>query len=311
MLYRICGVVFRSNIPLAELPEAAGERPSGDCCLSDRPLSTDDPVWLHQWHAPNGDLRLSVARHRDGYLLRFPEGADFVVDSEGRRIVGHATRVPRDTLAHLLVDHVMPLALSRRFLVLHAGAIATDGGAVAFLGRSGHGKSTLTGSFCASGFPHLADDCLRVEREAHRARAIPAYPGLRLWDDALGAIGSAPAVSRVADFNKKKRVHVGRDLPFCDRVLPLRAAYVLTPIPNGHTDHVAPLSPREAAMELVAHSYRLDVTDRPALVSEIDRIDTLVRILPLFRLTYRRGFTRLAAIRAVILDHLAALAGEP
>jgi hypothetical protein len=47
-------------------------------------------------------------------------------------------------------------------LVLHASAVEVDGGAVAFIGYSGQGKTTLATLFCAAGYPLVTDDVLPV-----------------------------------------------------------------------------------------------------------------------------------------------------
>jgi len=51
---------------------------------------------------------------------------------------------------------------------LHAATVVVDGRAVAFLGASTFGKSSLATCFVASGFPLLTDDTLRLEeRDGH------------------------------------------------------------------------------------------------------------------------------------------------
>ena len=76
---------------------------------------------------------------------------------------------------------------------------------------------------------------------------------------------------------------------------------------DGAAGTITRLAARAAAIALVTHSYRLDVTDRAATVREIDDIEALVRMLPVFRLAYPRRFAELAAVRRAILDHLRTL----
>ena len=62
---------------------------------------------------------------------------------------------------HLFLDSVIPLILSRREpLVLHASAILFDGRAIAFIGTSGQGKSTLAASHSQLGYSLISDDYL-------------------------------------------------------------------------------------------------------------------------------------------------------
>ncbi|HKS96499.1 MAG TPA: hypothetical protein VJV74_10250, partial [Terriglobia bacterium] len=122
--------------------------------------------------------------------------------------------IPLDTVRHLFLDQVFPLLLSKRGrLVLHASAVLIPGGAIAFLGETGQGKSTLASSFSQRGFPFLTDDCLLLEEKGGQLVGIPSYPGLRLWPKTVAALfAEEPPVSRVAHYTTKKRL--GR-LPFC------------------------------------------------------------------------------------------------
>ena len=75
-------------------------------------------------------------------------------------------------------------------MTLHASAVAVDGGAVLLAGGSGAGKPSLAAAFVQRGYGLLADDIagVVVDRE-RRATALPAFPCLRLWDDALDSLG--------------------------------------------------------------------------------------------------------------------------
>lgn len=63
--------------------------------------------------------------------------------------------------------------------VLHASAVEHGGSAVAFVGGSGMGKSTLAAWACAAGARFIADDLLRVSTEGHPCW-IGQSPELRL-----------------------------------------------------------------------------------------------------------------------------------
>src|SRR4030095_9116966 len=88
--------------------------------------------------------------------------ADFLLQPDGRSIVGYRrARVAIGTFRHLFLDQVLPLVLSHRGVtVLHASAFAGSRGAVALIGATGVGKSTLAASFGTNGWPVIADDAL-------------------------------------------------------------------------------------------------------------------------------------------------------
>jgi hypothetical protein len=79
----------------------------------------------------------------------------------------------------------------RGLLPLHASAIETRQGAVAFAGPVGFGKSTLAAVFHRRGYRILADDVCAVSLSVNGTPLVmPAYPQLNLWADALEKVGS-------------------------------------------------------------------------------------------------------------------------
>ena len=87
---------------------------------------------------------LRVGRRDSQFRLTFAAGGDFILDPVARTIAVVAPPdegVLPDATRHLLIDQVLPLALSHAgALVLHASACAIDGSAVAFVGPAGAGK---------------------------------------------------------------------------------------------------------------------------------------------------------------------------
>ena len=63
----------------------------------------------------DGTVWTEFYRNRDGYLLRFPDFADFEVSADGTVITSYPTpECDADTLEHLFVNQLTPLALSRQ-----------------------------------------------------------------------------------------------------------------------------------------------------------------------------------------------------
>jgi serine kinase of HPr protein (carbohydrate metabolism regulator) len=74
-----------------------------------------------------------------------------------------------------LIAQVLPFAtLLQGLEVFHASAIVHDGDAVAFLGRSRTGKTSLALELCGRGSSFLADDVLALES---RQGSLLAHPG--------------------------------------------------------------------------------------------------------------------------------------
>jgi hypothetical protein len=260
---------------------------------------------FHTWAFPDGTPWTEFYRVGGGYLLRFPELADFGVSADGLSVTCFpAPEVSEATSQHLYLNQVLPLVLSKLGkLVFHASAVEVAGGAVAFAAESGRGKSTLAASFAVSGFGFLTDDGLVVEPAAQGFAVLPSHPSIRLWADseeALIAPGArtAPALS----FTSKSRFLAGHDIRFCDQPRPLRRVYFL-----GHgsatTLRFHRLSAADALVEWVKHSFLLDVEERPRLATHFDQVATLANQPIHYRLDYPRRFEDLARVRKAIVDH--------
>lgn len=310
MLYRLYSLVVDSEEPLPGALCPAGTpadvRVDG---RSARALSSS-PQWFSRRRLPTGESWLSVAKVGEGYLLRFHELADFIVTRSGREVsCTPAPLTPPETLRHLLLDHVIPMIvnLSGRE-ALHASAVLTSQGVIALVGPTGSGKSTLAGSFLVAGDPLLSDDCLALSEEGSSIRAIPAYPGLRLWRDARTWLfkeeGGGVAV---AHYTTKQRVPIETSpRTYCAGPQALGRAYLLASSPDPETVKVETqhLGPREALVALIRSAFRLDTTDGAMLARQLRLLSRVVSKVPVRRLVFPRSLERLAIIRETILADL-------
>src|SRR5262249_58014027 len=73
--------------------------------------------------------------------------------------------------------------------VLHASAVVTDRGVVAFCGASGCGKSTTAYALARAGFPHWADDLVVLDIGDDHVVALPSPFQVRLRPRAAALFG--------------------------------------------------------------------------------------------------------------------------
>ncbi len=148
------------------------------------------PAPFHTWALPDGSPWTDFHRENGGYLLRFPDMADFQVSADAEHVTCHPVPGASDAVVqHLYLNQVLPLSLSKQGkLVFHASAVEVDGGAIAFVGVSGRGKSTLAASFAIDGYRFLTDDGLVVEPAERGHVALPSHPSIRLWEDSESAL---------------------------------------------------------------------------------------------------------------------------
>jgi hypothetical protein len=309
MLYRISDLTLKSNVPLVDLQHGYSAEP--DLHFELRPAglkrhATAD--WFHESLQPGGETWLMIGKLGGDYLLRFADLSDFVIANEMRSIHCFPLEgVPLETISHLLLNHVIPLVLNQRGkVVLHAGAVVLPQGAVAFMGRSGRGKSTLTAALAQRGYPLLTDDGLLLEERGGRLIVIPSYPGLRLWPEMAELFfNSAPQAPAVAHYSEKKLLKLqNTQLPFTSAPVPLRRVYLLAPPEEtaGLAEVViTPLPPREAFIETFKHAFQIDNTSRVRLKQGFEAIARAVAEPIYFRLAFPRDVVMLTMVCEAIL----------
>lgn len=260
---------------------------------------------FHEWTLLDGTVWTQFVRTDAGYLLRFPDLADFHVSPDGLSVTcSPAPDVAETTAHHLYLNQVLPLMLSKQGkLVFHASAVEIADGAVAFVAVSGRGKSTLAASFAISGFRFLTDDGLVAEVSGHGYRVLPSHPSIRLWADSEEAlIPSRAQTAPALEFTSKSRVLAGEDIVFCDQPRPLRRVYVLG---DGRASEITfqRMSAAEALVEWVKNSFLLDVEEKPLLASHFDEVVKLANQPIYYRLDYPRRFEELVRVREAVTEH--------
>jgi hypothetical protein len=260
---------------------------------------------FHAWVFPDGTPWTEFHRRGRDYLLRFPELADFEVSHDGRSVrAWPAPGITQETVRHLYLNQALPLAQSRQGkLVFHASAVEMGEAALAFAGESGRGKSTLAASFAVSGARFLTDDGLLLEPRGGDWLVRPSHPSIRLWEDSQQALMAAGApTAPPVSYTSKARFLAGEGVRFCDAPRPLRRLYFLG---AGAADapRIAPLRPAEALIELVGHSFLLDIEEREQLAAHFDELSRLAAAPIYFRLDFPRRYAELAGVRAAIEAH--------
>lgn len=252
----------------------------------------------HRWSLPSGEEWITFHRDAGAYVLSFPELAHFRVDLQTRHVHCTALHDVSSATVLQLFNHVMPLVLNgQRATVLHAGAVEVDAGAIAFVGPTGLGKSTLTGSLAARGHRFLADDALQVRLSDDGEPSVtPGQPHLRLWNDSAGALAG-----QVAD-DEKCRIPAGVRFPHCDSERPLTAVYLLGSHASAQP-RFEPVRPAAALLELVQNSFLIDPEASELLELQHAHLSALVSRVPVFRLTYARRYDNLPHVCAALVAH--------
>ena len=167
-------------------------------------------------------------------------------------VVNPVPGVDERVLRPFILGPVLAALLEQRGrLVLHASAVNVAGGAVAFLGESGRGKSTIAAALHARGYGTVADDVVAVGLDSDHPMVFPGFPRLKLWPESIASLGEWPeALPRVLPHLEKRSRCVARGFSLAS--LPLRCIYVLA---EGEIQKIETLRPMKVLVELARHSY--------------------------------------------------------
>ncbi|MEO8001771.1 MAG: hypothetical protein ABI644_07835 [Arenimonas sp.] len=263
-------------------------------------------IWLHEWKETDESTTLSLALMEVGYLLRFPDVCDFVLDTKARQIsvIPHEA-LDEHTIEHLLVDQVLPRFLANEgHLLLHACAVNVNGRTLLFLGKSGWGKSTLAALFHQAGYPLYSDDCVLLKQKDSTWQVIATYPSLRLYEDSIeNNLSTQPSLSPVSEYSDKQRIalSVGQE----HSVPCAHAMYFLSdPETAPEAIQISPMRPGLTCIEVIQRSFRLDLGNHLQSRHLMTSAAALTQSIPAFRLSYPHDFENNERLLETLLQHI-------
>jgi hypothetical protein len=193
------GLKFACAFPLAGLPELGG----GQVHL-EVGLATADEV-ERRWSGPApgaspartvlDGLPYSAERGADGdYRFAYGERALFHLSPDARTLRCAPADADDPAWRRVLLDSVLAtVSLRHGFEALHAASVLSPRGAVAFVARSGGGKTTLAVELMRRRLPLVSDDVLALSRKDGQVVGHPAPPVMNLPSGAPAPRGVALA----------------------------------------------------------------------------------------------------------------------
>lgn len=250
----LCGWRVRSELALPELASWPGDDRAPDLVIRTGlvPPQLDGAMVVSPLLqvTPEGQARLSI----DGvatYWLRSPHEI----------IIAPEVAPDAPDVRTFLFGTMFGLLIHRRGLFpLHASAVQIGDGAVAMAGISGAGKSTFAAALTRRGHKLLCDDVCVIDPHAAPVPLVrPAFPRVKLWKDALDAMGIA-ADDLPANRMGQQKYYLRFDeaAEFEIAPVPLKAIYLLTPgrAPVAGQDEIRKLPSIAAVMALHGQIYR-------------------------------------------------------
>ncbi len=211
--------------------------------------------------------------------VRVPRFAEFEVDPERRRARMHRDPSADAGIESILICGSLPAALLAEAgaCVLHGSAVQAGGRAVAFVGGSGGGKSTLAAVLCAAGARLITDDLLRLIVDGDEVRAAAGPPEIRLRPAAAQlAAGLAGEASQTADGRTAVRVEEGAESPLATIIIP-------SPDREIAEVHAERLSGAEALVELGRYPRAAGWRPPEVRAARFRALAQVSRAVPVFR----------------------------
>ena len=232
---------------------------------------------------------------------------EFLISSNGRLILGRSLREhAREPIHTYLLGQALSFALIKQgFEPLHATVVSIDGGAVAFLGESGYGKSSLGAAFVQACHQILTDDLLVLSERDGRFTAHPGPPRIKLYPEVAGIV--LPSHLGGTPIGRTTKLVIPLDEhQVSASAVPLQAVYVLGPPGprEGARKNVTirRLSKRQACFALLQNPFNTAVTDSKRLSGQFAFATTLAASVPVKCIRYPRTLRLLPAVREAILS---------
>jgi hypothetical protein len=248
----------------------------------------------------------------DSTHLRCNGHFEFLVSGDGKRVRWRKLQeVSDEVLVTYLIGQVLSFCLLTRGIEpLHATAVVVDGEAIAFLGTSGAGKSSLAATFVQRGYSLLTDDVLVLQPDGDKLLAYPSLPRLKLMpetaDTFFGGRRSIPMNSFTSKmiFPLSPQGHAGN-------MVPLRALYVLPKRSSKRRIAVRTLLGRASFLPLIANTFNDCVVTPARLKQQFAFAGKITAAVPLRQLSFPRGLELLPAVADAILSDLSREVAAP
>jgi hypothetical protein len=262
-------------------------------------------------HAVPSSLQKATARgiiwelNAGEFLMKFPGVARFLV-SAGKEI--YLDPEPgadlADALPFLLGTCWGALLLQRGALVLHGAAVAVDGRAYVFCGRSGIGKSSLVAALCESGCQFLNDDVCAVHLD-DRGRAVvwPDGRRLKLFEESIRHLALNGRERGVVRPGIAKHYVVPPGSQVFGPV-PVGGVYILRDQKASEEAGLRRLSLIEGAQQLLNRNYRARLSAAmPTHHLQVAATAAMLREAAVFTLTRPRDLMQLGETAAALRAH--------
>ncbi|OME93902.1 MULTISPECIES: aldolase [Paenibacillus] len=247
--YKAFGFSIHSDIPLPELQPVVLPDAFADIVIRYADLTER---WLGRPDKSNKTFLCT----KDMVMFRVPELAVFAIEGGTTISVSPEKGAAEDKIRLYVLGSCMgALLMQRKILPLHGSAVVIDHKAYAFIGHSGHGKSTLASAFLQKGYQLVTDDVIAVTLDQQNTPYVtPAYPQQKLWQESLEVFGMDSRHFRPL-FDRETKFAIPVTSQFSNKPLPLAGIFELVKT-DCRQLHIRAVDKLEKLPLLHRHTYR-------------------------------------------------------
>ena len=237
--------------------------------------------------------------------VRWPDLFEFLVSPDGRRI---AYNPLSESSVLALETYLLSMVLSYALLklgyeVLHATAVIVDGEALALLGPSGYGKSTLAAAFLSAGYPVLTDDLLVLMETPKGMMVPPGLPRIKLFPETAARLLPFPVAGEPMNPLTNKLVIPLSEPHFWPAPAPLRAVYRLSDPGAARPAskvRIARMPVKTAFIQLLAGTFNTRLLEPTRLKRHFEGASRLLTKISVRSLSFQHNFEDVPAVRDAI-----------
>ena len=308
--YSLYGLRLRSQIKLTldDIPQedppdvelSLGTQDIFADAMSQVTFDRDNSNWIHHHELASG-----------WSYIRFDGLFQFLVSPCGNRIIcGLLRAVPLESFQTYMLGRAFSFALVKMgYEPLHAATVVVDGRAVAFMGASSFGKSSLAACFVAGGYRLLTDDVLRLYWSGSHYVAFPGPPRLKLMPSVArrflrGAEAGVVMNPREEHTRAPKRVFPLSPMQCASVPVPLGAIYAVTPpreVYRKQRIKIGALSPLQALVKVLSFTHNDKLIDSNRLTRQLEAARRLIAAVPVRSFAYPRVLASLTEAKDALL----------
>jgi hypothetical protein len=235
---------------------------------------------------------------------------EFLVTPDARRIQARAFGDANEEAfqAYLLVDALSYAMVRLGREPLHATAVLTPHGVVAFLGASGYGKSTLGALMVQAGCPLLTDDMLVLTHHQDGFLAHPGPPRIKLYRTIKDRIFGTSYPGIPMNPSTEKLIVGLTKSRYSAEARPLAGLYLIVPEQAGRRRQrpfIRRLAAARAFVRILAGTVKYGGDDRDRLKRQFEFVTRLVQRVPVKTLSYPRTTAKMSRVRDAVLADVA------